>query len=92
MISAVASAASYNVSLPALTRVGETELKPGQYKVSVEGEKATFSSGKKVVAEVPVTVENATKKYANTEVSSSNSSLQTISVGGTTMKIVLKGK
>lgn len=91
VISAVASAASsYNVNLPNAARVGATELKPGQYKVSVEENKAVFTSGKKVIAEAPVTVETADQKFRDTQISTSNSELQSIALGGTNMKIVLK--
>src|SRR5438067_2495285 len=91
VISVAATAASaYKVELPSAVSVGGTKLEAGEYKVEVEGDKAKFTSGKKVVAEAPVTVENAPQKYANTQLSTANSTLQSISVGGTTMKIVLK--
>ncbi|MEP6960478.1 MAG: hypothetical protein ABI995_00255 [Acidobacteriota bacterium] len=91
VISVAASAASaHKVELPAAMSVGGTKLEAGEYKVEVAGDKAKFSSGKKMVAEAAVTVENAARKYSNTKVSSSDSTLQSIAVGGTTMKIVLK--
>jgi hypothetical protein len=90
VVSAIASAASYNVDFPNAARVGATELKPGKYKVSVEDNKAVFTSGKKVVAEAPATVETNGQKFRDTQISTSNSDVQSISVGGTNMKIVLK--
>ncbi|MEO8100508.1 MAG: hypothetical protein ABI811_22610 [Acidobacteriota bacterium] len=93
ILSAAASAASaYKVELTSATSVGGTQLQPGQYKVEVTGDKAVFTSGKKVVAETPVTVETGAKKYSDTQVSTINSTMQSIAVGGTTMKIVLKAK
>lgn len=86
----IASAASdYRVELSQATHVGATELKPGAYKVEVQGDKAVFKSGKEVVAQSPVTVENAKQKYSETSVSTSGAKLQSISLGGTTMKIVI---
>jgi hypothetical protein len=84
----IASAASsYKVSLPGKMWVGNTELKPGDYKVEVTGNQAVFKMGKESI-QVPATLENATTKYASTEIESSQSKLQEIHVGGTTAKIV----
>jgi homoaconitase/3-isopropylmalate dehydratase large subunit len=86
----IASAASdYKVELTQATHVGATELKAGTYKVEVQGDKAVFKSGKDVVAQSPAKVENAKVKYPVTEVSTNASQLESISVGGTTMRIVL---
>jgi len=86
----IASAASvYKVELTRATEVGGTELKAGAYKVEVQGDKAVFTSGKEVVAQSPATVENGKEKYAYTSVSTTGSKLQSISIGGTTMKIVI---
>jgi hypothetical protein len=86
----LASAGSaYKVELAQTTQVGATQLKAGEYKVEVEGDKAIFKSGKDVVAQSPATVENGKNKYVDTVVSTNASKLESISVGGTTMKIVL---
>lgn len=86
----IASAASnYSITLSSATRVGTTELKPGDYKVSVDGDKVTFKSGKNVV-EVPATVEKGDKKYSDTMLDTAGSQLQDIMLGGTNMKIVFK--
>jgi hypothetical protein len=86
----VASAASdYKVELPQATHVGATELKAGTYKVEMQGDKAVFKSGKEVVAQAPAKVEDAKQKYSLTSVSTNASKLESISIGGTTMKIVL---
>ena len=86
----IASAASeYKVDFPQSTHVGATELKAGTYKVEVQGDKAVFRSGKEVVAQSAATVETGKQKYAFTSVSTNASRLESISVGGTTMKIVL---
>jgi hypothetical protein len=86
----IASAASdYKVELSQATKVGATELKAGSYRVEVQGDKAVFKSGKDVVAQSPATVENGKQKYSVTAVSTNASKLESISIGGTTMKIVL---
>ncbi len=86
----IASAASnYSITLPSAITVGQTELKAGDYKVSVDGDKVTFKSGKNTV-EVPATVEKATKKYPETMLDSSGSQLQDIQLGGTNMKLIFK--
>lgn len=92
---AIASAASsYRVTLSDKTWVNGTELKPGDYKVQVEGDKATLKSGKTVV-EAPVKVENGTEKFSNTSVAIDNATgkpvVKEIRVGGSTTKIVFQG-
>lgn len=86
----IASAASdYKVELDQATKVGGTELKPGEYKVEVQGNKAVFKSGKDIVAQTSATIENGKRKYPATAVSVKASKLESIAVGGTTMMIVL---
>jgi len=87
----IASAASdYKFELAQATHVGATELKAGTYKVEVQGDKAVFKSGKNVVAQSSAKIENGEKKYSATSVSTNASNLESISIGGTTMKIVLQ--
>jgi hypothetical protein len=91
ILSGFATAAStYKVTLTSTAKVGATELKPGDYKVTLDGDKAVFASGKTVMAEVPVTVENGEKKYGDTRVSMANESVQAIAFGGTKTKVTLK--
>ena len=86
----VATAASaYKVTIPSDTWAGDTQLKAGDYKVTVEGNQATFKMGKQTV-QVPVSMEQATSKFADTTLESSGTKLQAIDLGGTTTKIVIK--
>jgi hypothetical protein len=86
----IASAGSaYKVEFAQTTQVGGTELKAGEYKVEVQGDKAVFKSGKDVVAQASAKVENGKQKYSATAVSLNASKLESIALGGTTMKIVL---
>jgi hypothetical protein len=85
---AVASAAgSYDVTIGQPTWVGTTQLKPGAYKLSVEGNSAVFKSGKTVV-EAPATVETIDRKAPATQVETTDSKIKQILLGGTKTKLV----
>jgi hypothetical protein len=85
----IASAASsYKVTIPSDIWAGDTQLKAGDYKVTVEGDKATFMKGKQTV-QVPASVEKATVKTPETTLESTGTKLQAIDIGGTTTKIVI---
>lgn len=89
---AFASAAEhYTVTLHQSTMVAGTELKAGDYKVEVNGNKAILTSGKKSV-EAPVKVETGDQKYSATTVryatAGGNYQIDEIRVGGTKTKIV----
>lgn len=84
----IASAASsYAVKFYQPVQIGSTELKPGDYKVEMQGDKAVFKSGKNVV-EVPATLEKGDKKYNFTSFTTADSKINEIDLGGTSMKIV----
>lgn len=89
---AVASAATkYNITLFQPSMINGTELKPGDYKVEVEGNKAVFKQGKKTF-EAPVKVEETSDKYGtNTVRYIEGSHVQEIRVGGTHTKLVFEG-
>jgi len=90
---AAASAASntFHVNIDQPTWVGGTQLKPGDYKVEIEGDKAVMKIGKNVI-EVPAKIENADKKFdtTTTRVTTVNNrqSLKEIRVGGSTMRVL----
>ena len=73
--------------------VAGSALKPGDYKIVVNGDKATLTSGKTSV-EVPVKVENGTEKFPYTSVESRTEAgkniLDDIRVGGTSTILVFK--
>jgi hypothetical protein len=86
----VASAAStYKVTIPSDTWAGDTQLKAGNYKVTVEGNQAVFTMGKQTV-QVPATTETNTNKFSDTMLESSGTKLSAIDLGGTNTKIVFK--
>lgn len=86
----VASAAStYKVSIPADTWAGDTQIKAGNYKVTVAGSQAVFTMGKQTV-QVAASMETSTNKYPDTMLETTGDKLQAIDLGGTNSKIVFK--
>lgn len=92
---AVASAAdSYKITLFQPSVVGGSELKPGEYKVTVTDNKAVITAGKKSV-ETAVKVETGDAKYNSTTVryqtGDGKYKVQEIRLGNTNMKLVFPG-
>ena len=91
----IASAAkSYDFVLTSPAMAGSNQLKPGQYKVKVDGSQAIFTdenSSKSFT--VPVKIEQNATKFDHTSVQSVNSNgvdaIQEIQLGGSTTKIEL---
>ena len=84
----IASAADpYKVTVLDPVSVGKTELKPGDYKVEMQGDKAVFTMGKKTVA-VPATLSKGEQPFASTVFISQHSKLKEIELRGTQDKIV----
>ena len=89
---AVASAGQrYNVTLSHPTVISGTALKAGDYRVEVDGNKATISNGKST-AEAPVKVEASERKYPATAVRYATAGerymIDEIHVGGSKTKLV----
>lgn len=88
---AIASAATYRVTLFQPSIIAGTELKPGDYKIEVKDNKAVVKGGKSVV-EADVRVETADQKFGATSVRYTNADgkmkVQEIRLGGTNSKIV----
>jgi hypothetical protein len=88
---AVPGSATYRVSLTQPSVVKGGELKPGDYKVEVAADKATFSAGKTAV-EAPVKVETGTEKYRSTAVryttQNGKANISEIRIGGTTTRLL----
>jgi len=86
------AASSYTVKVVDPTWVGQTQLKPGDYKVQLEGDKVQFKMGKTVV-EVPAKMETSKEKFSFTELGTrvvdGKAKLEEIDLGGTNSKIVI---
>jgi hypothetical protein len=87
---AVASAAGSNrIDFNQPTLVGNTQLKPGSYRVAVQGSTAVFTAGKTVV-EAPVTVEKTDHNVSMTEVETTGSKITEIRLSGTSTRLIFK--
>jgi hypothetical protein len=88
---AIASAKSYTVKMFEPAQVGNTELKAGEYEVSLSGQNAIIKGGK-VNSQNPVKVETSDQKYDATSVkyfvSGGKKQIQEIHLGGTKTKLV----
>jgi hypothetical protein len=87
------AAAGYNVTLSKPAVVGGTEIKAGNYKLELDGDKAVLRNGKTSV-EADVTVETNPLKFDRTSAccvgEDGKYHLQEIRVGGTTTKVTFK--
>ena len=87
-----AAASNYHVRIADSTWVGQTELKPGEYQVSLDGDKVTFKQGKNVVA-VAAKVETSASKFSETQMDikteNGQAKLKELDLGGTKSKIVI---
>ncbi len=88
---AFAGTKSYDIILNSPAKAGNNELKPGEYKLKVEGGQAVFTQDSKTWS-VPVkVVENGSQKFAHTTVESSTlgdmDTIQVIDLAGSTTKI-----
>ena len=91
---AIASAASsHKITLFQPSLVNGTELKPGDYKVTLKDNKAVITSGKTSI-EANVKTETADSKFSSTTVRYTNGDgkyrVQEIRLGGTTTKLVFE--
>jgi hypothetical protein len=92
-ISAAYAASSYHVTLYKATTINGTQLKPGDVKLELQGDKVVIKQGKTSV-ESNVTVQNGSTKFADTSVGyvgeSTNNEVQEIRLGGTSTKLVFE--
>jgi maltose-binding protein MalE len=88
----VASAKTYEISLSGPTKAGSVTLKPGQYRLKVDGNTATFTyveTSKQFTT--PVKVTTSDKKFDDTRVDANKDGgtdvIKDIELGGTKTKI-----
>jgi hypothetical protein len=85
----IASAKTYHVKLYQPTNVGGTELKAGEYKMDIAGDKVTLTNGKQT-GEAHAKVEQNERKYDTNSVRyAGGNRISEIHVGGTNMKLVI---
>jgi hypothetical protein len=85
-------AKTYEITLSSVTKAGSVQLKPGQYKLKVEGSNAIFTdvnSSKSYTT--PVKVQESDKKFDGTKIQSSKDGdaekLEEIDLGGSKTKL-----
>lgn len=87
----MASAKTYNVTLFQPSVVGETELKPGDYKLEIIADKVRITNGRHT-SESAVKVETSDTKFRSTTVRYRNGDgkyrVQEIRLAGTSTKLV----
>lgn len=81
-----------SIKLTSAATVAGTKLAPGDYKVAVEGGKAKFEQGSKVVAEVPCTVKDLSVKLNNTTFVLDGNQISEIQVAGKQKAIEFGGQ
>ncbi len=89
----LAFAKTYTITLSDVSKVGNSELKPGSYILKLEGDKAVFLDRfRKPVAETAVKVENAPRKFDATAIEfrkvDGTNRIQAISLGGSKRKLI----
>lgn len=88
----VVSAKTYEITLSNPTKVGAVELKPGQYKLKVDGSNAVFTDLNSTKSfTTTVKVENSDKKFDDTRVQSTKDGdtdrINEIDLGGSKTKL-----
>jgi hypothetical protein len=90
-ISVAYAASSYHVTLYKPTTINGTQLKAGDVKLELQGDKVVIKQGKTSV-ESSVTVQNGSQKFDASTVGyvgdSTNNQVQEIRLGGTTTKLL----
>ena len=88
----VASAKTYDILLSSPTKAGNLQLKPGEYRLNVNGTKAIFTdvnTAKSFTTEIKV--ENSDKKFGDTKIDALSdgptSVIKDIELGGSKTKI-----
>lgn len=87
----IASAKTYDITLHSPATIGASQLKSGDYKLELKGDHVLLKDGR-MVNEFPVQVENESRKFDSTSVTTSSEGgatrIQEIRLGGTTVKLV----
>ncbi len=89
-LTAFAASNTFHVTFDEAAWINGTQVKAGDYKLQIEGDKAVLKSGKTVV-EAPAKMQTADHKYQSTGVvMDSKGKVQEIQIGGTTDRIVFQ--
>lgn len=88
----IASAKSYDIVIASPSMAGKAELKPGEYKLKIEGSQAVFTDVQSSKSwTVPVKVENGNQRFDATTIESKSEGdmghIQAIDLGGSNTKL-----
>ena len=90
----IVSAKTYTFSVDRTTQIGTAELKPGEYKVKVDGTQVLLLDGRGHQIETAAKVEPSDHKFMATAVTISTqdggSKILAIELGGSTTKVVFE--
>jgi hypothetical protein len=78
--------AHFKFTLSAPVTVAGAKLKPGDYKVDVEGSEASFKLDGKIV-KVPATIQTETRAFKETTMEATDSNVRAIHIGGTVISV-----
>ena len=88
---AMASAKTYTVTVNGPAAIGNSQVKGGDYKLELKGDRVLLKDGK-MVDEFPVQVQNESRKFDSTSITYSSQDgttrIEEIRLGGTTVKLV----
>jgi hypothetical protein len=91
-LTALAASNVFHITLNDPDWIGTNMLKPGDYKIEIAGDKATFKTGKTVV-ETAAKLENADHKFSTTsvviETVQGKNQIKAIELGGTSQRLVI---
>jgi hypothetical protein len=89
-LTALAASNTFHVTFDDAAWIGGTQVKAGDYKIQVEGDKAVIKSGKNVI-EAPAKLETGDHRFDTTGVvKDSKGKVQEIQIGGTKERIVFQ--
>jgi hypothetical protein len=87
----LANAASYRLTILQPSVIAGQTLKPGDYKIDIDGNNATIRQGKTTSVSVPVSVEPDQNKFQTTTIryntEDGNFNVKEIHLGGTKLRI-----
>ncbi len=90
-----AGSKTYTFTVSEKSTIGAAQLKPGEYRMKLEGSEAVFSDDQyREIAKTNVTVSTVDKKFSNTELLCSQGpdsaeKIDAIELGGTKLKVQL---
>jgi hypothetical protein len=93
VLSSVAFAKSYDITVTSPAKAGTVELKPGQYNLKIEGGQAVFTDSHDKSVRVPAKVKTTDKKFGYTRLESAThdgiDTIQAIDLGDSNTRVTL---